>query len=66
MYIYIYNKELSICHLGKRQNSGILQKKHQMQKIYIGNVMSEWNELKENLKIKNDIELSSLLIKRYT
>ena len=26
---------------------------------------SEWNELKENLEVKNDVELLSLLIKRY-
>ena len=51
---------------GKKTKLRNTTKKHQMQKIYIGNVMSEWNELKENLKIKNDIELSSLLIKRYT
>ena len=27
--------------------------------------MSDWNELKENLKVKNNVELSSLLIKIY-
>ena len=50
---------------GKKTKLSNAIKKHPVQKIYIGNVMSEWNELKENLKVKNDVELSSLLIKRY-
>ena len=36
---------------GKKTKLNNTTKKHQVQKIYIGNVMSEWNKSKEHLKV---------------
>ena len=49
---------------GKKTKLSNTIKKHQRQKIYIGNVTSEWNELKENLE-ELSCRVSSRLIKRY-
>ena len=49
---------------GKRQKIDNDSKKYHLQKIYIGKRIDDWNALKTNLGVKNDVELATLLLQK--